>query len=82
MVAASWLLTVLFSPAAPVTDRGGTPAFEDDDDVDVELPDEKNDDIDLCLLCGWALRVGTSPIRSNRPNRSDRASLIRRDTAT
>jgi hypothetical protein len=81
LVAVSSLLTVLFSPAALVTDRGGTLAFEDDD-IEVEPPDEKNDDIDVCLLCGWALRVGASPIKSNRPTRSDRASLIRRDTAT
>ena len=80
LVAVFSLLTALFSPAAPVTDRGGTPAFKDDD-IDVEPPDEKNADIGLCILCGWALRVGASPIRSNRPTRSDRASLIRRDTA-
>jgi hypothetical protein len=40
----------------------------DDKDVDAAVdvpPEEKKDDIDLCLLCGCALRVDASFINSN-----------------
>jgi hypothetical protein len=41
---------------------------DDDEDVDAAVvvpPEEKKDDIDLCLLCGCALRVDASFINSN-----------------
>ena len=78
----SRLFNVLFSPATATADRVGYPLLEDNDDVDPVPPDEKNDEIDLCLLCGCALRVWTSSIRSRVPTRSDsRLSFIKRDTA-
>ena len=54
-----------------LTPASGCKTVEDDiDDKDVDAavdvpPEEKKDDIDLCLLCGCALRVDASFINSN-----------------
>ena len=78
-VASVIVVGLLLSPAYD----GWTTVFEDDDDVDDErLEDEKkNDDIDLCLLCGWDLRVVASPIISDPPIRSRMVSISSNDTA-